>query len=85
MTILDFNNDGYIDQADVQFAVDALVGFNLTEEEKDMVVEKVFEEADIDGDKRLSYVEFEHIISRAPDFIKYETKLFFLPQIIIFL
>ena len=26
-------------------------------------------EADLDGDHRLSYVEFEHVISRAPDFV----------------
>ena len=26
-------------------------------------------QADLDGDHRLSYVEFEHVISRAPDFV----------------
>lgn len=37
--------------------------------ETELVADKILEEADLDGDHRLSYVEFEHIISRAPDFI----------------
>ena len=32
------------------------------------VVEEMLNEADLDGDRRLSFVEFEHIVSRAPDF-----------------
>ena len=31
---------------------------------------QVLEEADLDDDGMLSYVEFEHVISRAPDFLK---------------
>jgi len=37
--------------------------------ETELVADKILEEADLDGDHRLSYVEFEHIISRAPDFV----------------
>lgn len=29
------------------------------------------EEADLDDDRLLSYIEFEHVISRSPDFLKY--------------
>jgi len=29
------------------------------------------EEADLDDDKSLSYIEFEHVISRSADFLKY--------------
>lgn len=28
------------------------------------------EEADLDDDKTLSFAEFEHVISKAPDFVK---------------
>ena len=31
---------------------------------------QVIEEADLDDDGKLSYVEFEHVISRAPDFLR---------------
>ena len=34
----------------------------------DQVVTQILSEADLDGDEKLSYVEFEHIVSRAPDF-----------------
>ncbi|KAG8298554.1 Calcium and integrin-binding member 3 [Homalodisca vitripennis] len=33
------------------------------------VCEKAVEEADVDGDGKLSYMEFEHVILRAPDFL----------------
>lgn len=32
---------------------------------------QVFEEADLDEDNKLSFTEFEHVISRAPDFLRY--------------
>jgi len=32
---------------------------------------QIFQEADLDDDKMLSYAEFEHVISKAPDFVKY--------------
>lgn len=44
------------------------ITLGLSEEEMDTIAEKIFEEADIDGDQRLSYLEFEHITSRTPDF-----------------
>lgn len=41
----------------------------LKPSEMEVIGDKILEEADLDGDHRLSYVEFEHVISRAPDFI----------------
>lgn len=29
------------------------------------------QEADLDDDGQLSYAEFEHVISKSPDFLKY--------------
>ena len=66
--IYDFDNDGYIGKEDVKQTLQTLVGDQLTDMEIAKVVERVFEEADIDGDERLSFVEFEHVINRAADF-----------------
>ncbi|CAH3176068.1 unnamed protein product [Porites lobata] len=33
-------------------------------------VNKIFDEADLDDDSQLSFAEFEHVISKAPDFVK---------------
>lgn len=38
-------------------------------EEHQQIADKVIEEADVDGDGKLSYLEFEHVITRAPDFL----------------
>lgn len=35
-----------------------------------ITVLQIFEEADLDDDDSLSFAEFEHVISKAPDFIK---------------
>ena len=31
---------------------------------------QIFDEADLDDDNQLSFAEFEHVISKAPDFVK---------------
>ena len=41
----------------------------LEGEEIEAIIQHVLKEADFDQDGRLSYAEFEHIISRAPGFI----------------
>lgn len=35
-----------------------------------MVREKVLEESDNDDDGKISFTEFTHIVSRAPDFLR---------------
>eukprot|EP00055_Hartaetosiga_balthica_P013073 m.65697 g.65697 ORF g.65697 m.65697 type:complete len:192 (+) comp8160_c1_seq1:129-704(+) len=68
--IYDFDDDGYLDKKDLINTVSRLCGeHGLEEAERDLVADKILEEADLDGDHRLSYVEFEHVISRAPDFV----------------
>lgn len=42
----------------------------LTENEVSMVCEKVLNEADMDNDGRLSLEDFQHMIVRAPDFLR---------------
>ena len=34
---------------------------------------QILEEADLDDDEALSFAEFEHVISKAPDFTRYIT------------
>ena len=31
---------------------------------------QIIEEADLDSDSQISYAEFEHVVSRSPDFIR---------------
>lgn len=38
-------------------------------EEHQQIIDKVIEEADVDGDGKLSFMEFEHVITRAPEFL----------------
>lgn len=66
----DFDNDGYLDKNDLINTLKRLCGpEQLQVYEMQLVSDKILEEADLDGDHRLSYVEFEHVISRAPDFV----------------
>lgn len=36
-----------------------------------LVCDKAIEEADLDGDSKLSFSDFENMISKAPDFLRY--------------
>ncbi|KAG7456550.1 hypothetical protein MATL_G00237000 [Megalops atlanticus] len=70
--IYDFNNDGYICTSDLEKTLNKLTRNELTEEEVRMVCEKVIDEADLDNDGRLSLEDFQHMIIRAPDFLRLE-------------
>lgn len=65
----DFDGDRYIGIADLEQAARLLTRNELSAEEISQIAEKVIEEADVDGDGKLSYMEFEHVILRAPDFL----------------
>lgn len=65
----DFDNDDYIGSSDLEQALKLITKQELTQEERQQIAEKVFEESDVDGDGKLSFMEFEHVITRAPDFI----------------
>jgi calcium and integrin-binding protein 1 len=66
--IYDWDDDGYLTEGDVRKTVECLVGNELSKAEIDIAVRQVFEEADLSGDKQLSFVEFDHVVSRANDF-----------------
>ncbi|CAG2166351.1 unnamed protein product [Oppiella nova] len=67
--IYDYDDDGIISVQDLQQTVIALTRNELTHEEINIICEKVLEEADNDDDRRISYMEFEHVITRAPEFL----------------
>ncbi|KAL2723935.1 calcium and integrin-binding family member 3-like isoform X1 [Vespula squamosa] len=67
--IYDFDEDGVLGIGDLERTCRQLVQGGLTSEEVYTVCQKVLEESDIDGDGALSYLDFEHVVTRAPDFI----------------
>ncbi|GFY69820.1 calcium and integrin-binding family member 3 [Trichonephila inaurata madagascariensis] len=69
--IYDYDGDQFIGPKDLEQAVTALTRAELNEEEVALVVEKVLDEGDLDDDGKLSFLEFEAVISKAPDFLGY--------------
>lgn len=67
----DFNNDDFICKSDLEKTLNKLTRNELTEDEVKMVCEKVMDEADMDNDGRLSLDDFQHMIVRAPDFLRW--------------
>ncbi|EPZ31837.1 EF-hand [Rozella allomycis CSF55] len=69
--IFDYDDDGYIGRDDIRQVLRSTVSNELVEGEIELVINKIFEEVDIDGDEKISPVEFEQILSRSPDFTGY--------------
>ena len=67
--ILDDDGDGYLDKADLMSLLSLITFQELDEEEVEVITEKVLEECDMDSDMRLSFIEFEHVLKRSPDFL----------------
>ncbi|XP_028296623.1 calcium and integrin-binding family member 2-like [Gouania willdenowi] len=67
--IYDFNRDDFICEDDLQQTLNKLTKGELTAEEVTLVCQKVIEEADLDGDRKLSFSDFQNMISKAPDFL----------------
>ncbi|XP_056645797.1 calcium and integrin-binding family member 2 [Diorhabda carinulata] len=69
--IYDFDSDQHVGPEDIDQALLLLTRNTqeLTSDDRQQIAEKVIEEADVDGDGKLSYMEFEHVITRAPDFL----------------
>lgn len=65
----DFDGDGFIGRGDLLACLTAMTKRELTSAEHQQIADKVIEEADVDGDGKLSFLEFEHVILRAPEFL----------------
>uniref|UniRef100_A0A8B9M9J1 Calcium and integrin-binding family member 2 n=1 Tax=Accipiter nisus TaxID=211598 RepID=A0A8B9M9J1_9AVES len=67
--IYDFNTDNFICKSDLEKTLNKLTREELTAEEITLVCEKVIEEADMDGDGKLGFADFENMISKDNDFL----------------
>ncbi|XP_041484000.1 calcium and integrin-binding family member 2-like [Lytechinus variegatus] len=68
--IYDFDEDDFISSADIREMVNRLTGEQqITDDDMQHLINNIFEEADLDDDDALSFAEFEHVISKAPDFM----------------
>lgn len=68
--IYDFNGDDVICHEDLKEVINRLTGEQqLSDEDMDQLIQNIFHEADLDDDDSLSFAEFEHVISKAPDFM----------------
>ncbi|CAJ0564430.1 unnamed protein product, partial [Mesorhabditis spiculigera] len=68
--IYDFDGDDHLGHDDLSKMIRSLTRDELSDEEVEFIIERIIEEADLDGDERISYAEFEHVVSRSPDFIR---------------
>ncbi|MCJ8735869.1 hypothetical protein PDJAM_G00252320 [Pangasius djambal] len=71
--IFDFDDDGTLDYGDLEKLVNCLTGEStdtrLTPEEMNQLINNILEESDIDKDGTVNLSEFQHVISRSPDFV----------------
>lgn len=66
----DYNRDNFICKEDLTQTLNKLTKGELTPDEVTLVCDKAIEEADLDGDNKLSFADFENMISKAPDFLR---------------
>ncbi|XP_064312002.1 calcium and integrin-binding protein 1 [Phalacrocorax carbo] len=70
--IFDFNDDGILDKKDLKKLVNCLTGqgkeSQLSNTEMEQLIKNILEESDIDKDGTINLSEFQHVISRSPDF-----------------
>ncbi|XP_072241661.1 calcium and integrin-binding protein 1-like [Leuresthes tenuis] len=71
--IFDFDDDGTLDFGDLEKLVNCLTGeteeTRLSTEEMRQLITNILEESDIDKDGTVNLSEFQHVISRSPDFV----------------
>uniref|UniRef100_A0A2K6F0A9 Calcium and integrin-binding protein 1 n=1 Tax=Propithecus coquereli TaxID=379532 RepID=A0A2K6F0A9_PROCO len=70
--IFDFDDDGTLNREDLSRLVNCLTGegedTRLSVSEMKQLVDNILEESDIDRDGTINLSEFQHVISRSPDF-----------------
>ncbi|KAI0213872.1 Calcium and integrin-binding protein 1 [Lamellibrachia satsuma] len=68
--IYDFDGDDMINKEDLKKVIKRLTGIQILEPtDMQQLINNILEEADLDDDQALSFAEFEHVISKAPDFV----------------
>ncbi|CAG0920173.1 unnamed protein product [Notodromas monacha] len=69
--IFDFDGDDLLSAQDLGEIINRLVSPNyLLPAENTKLVGHLLEETDLDEDRALSFAEFEHAVSKAPDFVR---------------
>uniref|UniRef100_A0A8C8BFL5 Calcium and integrin binding 1 n=1 Tax=Otus sunia TaxID=257818 RepID=A0A8C8BFL5_9STRI len=72
--IFDFDGDGVLDRKDLEKLVNCLTGdgeeSRLSTAEMEQLIQNILEESDIDKDGTINLSEFQHIVSRSPDFTR---------------
>lgn len=70
--IFDFDGDDMLGVEDLKRTIERLIGDAnlLNENDIQMLIQYILEEADLDDDGSLSFAEFEHIIDKSSDFCK---------------
>uniref|UniRef100_A0A2I2Z4F1 Calcium and integrin-binding protein 1 n=1 Tax=Gorilla gorilla gorilla TaxID=9595 RepID=A0A2I2Z4F1_GORGO len=70
--IFDFDDDGTLNREDLSRLVNCLTGegedTRLSASEMKQLIDNILEESDIDRDGTINLSEFQHVISRSPDF-----------------
>uniref|UniRef100_A0A8B9FUK7 Calcium and integrin binding 1 n=1 Tax=Amazona collaria TaxID=241587 RepID=A0A8B9FUK7_9PSIT len=73
--IFDFDDDGTLDRKDLEKLVNCLTGqgeeSRLSGAEMEQLIQNILEESDIDKDGTINMSEFQHVVSRSPDFARY--------------
>ncbi|XP_068131350.1 calcium and integrin-binding protein 1 [Hyperolius riggenbachi] len=71
--IFDFDGDGALNETDLEMLVNCLTGkeedTKLSNNEMNQLISNILEESDIDKDGTINHSEFQHVISRSPDFV----------------
>jgi len=68
--VYDFDQDDFLGKDDLEKTIRALTRDELAQDEIEFITDRVLEEADLDMDQQLSFPEFEHVVSRSPDFVR---------------
>ncbi|ESO05745.1 hypothetical protein HELRODRAFT_77588 [Helobdella robusta] len=69
--IFDLNDDDYISPEDMKLIISKLISpHELPEEHLQCIIGNILIESDMDNDGQLSFAEFQHLISKSPDFFK---------------
>ncbi|KFV17775.1 Calcium and integrin-binding protein 1, partial [Tauraco erythrolophus] len=70
--IFDFDEDGILDRKDLEKLVNCLTGqgeeSQLSNVDMEQLIQNILEESDIDKDGTINLAEFQHVVSRCPDF-----------------
>ncbi|XP_037068257.1 calcium and integrin-binding protein 1-like [Pollicipes pollicipes] len=69
--LYDFDGDSVLDRSDLSYVLDRLTRTqtsSMASSEKAAVIDKILEESDIDRNGTISAQEFQHVVTRCPEF-----------------